>query len=245
MIKRSEFFRAARDSKWLSDPTKPTNLEDEDPEIFSTYLNCVYFGAEANRSEADYSKDHATARKREYRPLPDAFDLPGGENSIEDDELHPDEADPEDPDSVKHFEQRMDALVKTYLLADKLQDLQTANLVIDEIVYSCDAAGFNVSARMARLVYESTVHPNPMRKLLRDTLVHETYSGQYMFLHDSVYPIELARDAAVEFLRLKDVNCAKSIQSVYSNVDVAKGKDKCYYHQHSEQHPRCVPKPGQ
>lgn len=46
---RSEFFRAARSSQWMSDPSKATDLEDEDPEVFVYYLNCVYFGVDAIR----------------------------------------------------------------------------------------------------------------------------------------------------------------------------------------------------
>lgn len=42
---RSEFFRASRE--WLKDnPEKPTEIEDADPDLFSLYLNCVYFGAD-------------------------------------------------------------------------------------------------------------------------------------------------------------------------------------------------------
>jgi len=38
VIPRSEFFRAARSSKWIEDQhTKPTTLEHEDPKVFATY----------------------------------------------------------------------------------------------------------------------------------------------------------------------------------------------------------------
>lgn len=51
-IPRSEFFRAARSSQWLSDPQKPVDLKDEDVEIFSLYMNCVYFGSKILKVES-------------------------------------------------------------------------------------------------------------------------------------------------------------------------------------------------
>lgn len=44
--KRSEFFRVARSPEWLVDPSKPVDLQDDDPEVFSAYMNCAYFGIE-------------------------------------------------------------------------------------------------------------------------------------------------------------------------------------------------------
>jgi hypothetical protein len=46
LVQRSEFFRAARSSRWTKEG-KPTTLDDYNPEVFSTYLYCLYFGASA------------------------------------------------------------------------------------------------------------------------------------------------------------------------------------------------------
>lgn len=51
--KRSEFFRATRSPRWLTDPTKPVDLEDDDPYVFSAYLNCVYFGVEGIKADLE------------------------------------------------------------------------------------------------------------------------------------------------------------------------------------------------
>ena len=46
LVQRSEFFKAARSSRWTQ-PNQPTTLDDHDPETFSTYLHCLYFGVDA------------------------------------------------------------------------------------------------------------------------------------------------------------------------------------------------------
>lgn len=46
LVQRSDFFKTARSSRW-TEPDKPTTLGDHDPEVFSTYLHRLYFGAEA------------------------------------------------------------------------------------------------------------------------------------------------------------------------------------------------------
>jgi len=70
LTERSEFFRAARSSRWLAELAKPVDLEDDDPEVFSANLECVYFGIEAikvnmacdlaNMPSADIEKDELT-----------------------------------------------------------------------------------------------------------------------------------------------------------------------------------------
>ena len=44
LTQRSEFFRVARLVRW-TDSGKPTTLDDHEPEVFSAYLHCIYFGA--------------------------------------------------------------------------------------------------------------------------------------------------------------------------------------------------------
>lgn len=45
LVQRSEFFKAARSSSWTQ-ADEPNILDDHDPEDFSTYLHCLYFGVE-------------------------------------------------------------------------------------------------------------------------------------------------------------------------------------------------------
>ncbi|TLD06833.1 hypothetical protein E2P81_ATG10233 [Venturia nashicola] len=61
-IERSEFFNAARSSRW-TEPTKPTILDDHDPEIFSAYLHCLYFGAAGLKGMCSSSSGEARAQE--------------------------------------------------------------------------------------------------------------------------------------------------------------------------------------
>ena len=55
---RSEFFRAARKPEWLAGDAKmPVDLKDENAEVFSTYINCAYFGRKILKHYAD---EHAS-----------------------------------------------------------------------------------------------------------------------------------------------------------------------------------------
>lgn len=66
------------------------------------------------------------------------------------------------------IDQQTETLVKLYLLADKLRDTMTANKTIDELVRFSEEVGRNPSAAAITLTYTSTVHGNPLRRLLRD-----------------------------------------------------------------------------
>lgn len=94
------FFKAARSGAWTQDPRKPTNLEDEEPEVFENYIRLVYFD--------------------DIRAYTKGEDL-----SMSTD--------------AGHFK----ALIKVFLLVDRLIDFTAANQIIDRIiVYSKEANRF-------------------------------------------------------------------------------------------------------
>jgi hypothetical protein len=229
---RSEFFRAARRSVWLKDPTAPVDLQDEDPEVFSMYLKCVYFGTEAIRVDFEDEKRAFSSGKEAKQPGPDAFELSITAIDDEQDILGDNAVDDQNG-----------TLVKLYILADKLGDPTTANMVMDELVRFHTEHNRNPIRKIVNLAYESTIHGNPLRKFLRDVYLHVYDSMSYDYFNAVDFPADFYRDLYVEFLRTKEANVDKSVNDVY-NLAIADLSDvtgKCRYHQHDDDHPVCTP----
>lgn len=148
-------------------------------------------------------------------------------------------------DYVKYLDQGSLILTDLYLLADRLRDMRTANLVMDELIRFSVKGDESFTDEVVRRAYNATAHGNPLRKLLRDECVYATNSTDYRYLHvDTGHP-EFTRDVMVEFIRLRDSAANEKVEDVYKLHDNHGWyTDKCHYHQHDETHPRCVPEPG-
>lgn len=248
LTSRSEFFRASRSSQWLTDPIKPVDLKAEDPEIFSLYLNCVYFGVEAiqmtqESGGEDIAKDQSEDDSRQDEESPvtaqgrDAFEVSETEYAARL-EVEVRRMTGLDMREIRHQE----SLVMLYLLADKLQDPTTANVVIDEISRFGEEIHTNLGVVAVNLAYKGTTHGNPLRRYIRDCFVLDYEPSFYMDIHTRDYPGEFYRDVTVQYLRLKDVNGSKTVDEVYrGRVSEIYELDKCRYHQHNDKHPRCMP----
>lgn len=133
------------------------------------------------------------------------------------------------------------ALIQVYLLADKLQDLTTANMVIDEIMRFSDLV-HQVPTHTWSDVYSRTPRQSPLRALMRDYWVYEmipTVSNPLKGLSQ-----DFMEDILLEFLRVKAKDQNATINKAFRSSLSARTKDdKCLYHQHDDKHPRCVPKP--
>ncbi|KAM0724244.1 hypothetical protein Q7P37_000126 [Cladosporium fusiforme] len=140
IVQRSDFFKAARSVQWKTDPLKPVCLEDDDPEVFTTYLNCVYF----NKVMLPGSNQPAFKKPNENVP--------------------------------KRWDRSFEALVATYILADKLLDHVTTDLVSDEVLRHSTVTSSIPSAKTVALAYQSTTENAPLRQLLRDICAHHANS---------------------------------------------------------------------
>lgn len=88
ITKRSGFFRAARSDRWLSDKAKPADLQQYDPDIFVSYLHCIYrdavprsnqLGDEAAAKSAVAAMNRNTVSGNEYyRYLAELYVLADG-----------------------------------------------------------------------------------------------------------------------------------------------------------------------
>ncbi|KAM0699252.1 hypothetical protein Q7P36_001299 [Cladosporium allicinum] len=265
MIQRSEFFRAARSAQWLKDLTKPVDLSDYDADIFEAYLNCAYLGAriikskvedEAPPAESLFRYDHAHSN-------PWLATHGNGDERGEDGELL-ESKDPQDAFTwsqqecerrcTEGFEEQTDYdhacsdhllyLAKIWVQADSLQDLVTANSIIDELTRFSYSKGYNPDDEVINLVYQSTVHGSSLRKLMRDFYLYSTRSSNYLIPHVANLPAEFYRDIFVEFLRVKENNPAPPyFQYGIGARCTASVRDKlmediCRYHNHDSRFPR-------
>lgn len=213
------FSLAARHAQ----PHDPVHLEGEDPDVFSLYLNCIHSGMDAIRADGQLlGKRVATGS--EFIAM-DVKQEPGSEQTAKDVD--------NDPEGT-----RFEALIKLHLLADKLQDLAMMNIVVDEIVRMIEDDGL-VPAHI-NLVYESTSPGAVLRTLLRDVYLHEAESAECLaFLRSASLHHDFWRDISLQDFNLKDTE--RSISEVYGlSISRDKCANRCYYHQHSDEHPPCV-----
>ena len=125
------------------------------------------------------------------------------------------------------------ALIKLYLLADKLQDLATANMVIDELMDFVAKAAQIPRYAPTSLAYNSTAGNNPLRALLRDYWVYQMPTDGADLLKANNFPKDFLRDVAAEFMLLR------LGKATTQDCKRDKCSEKCLYHQHDDEHPQC------
>lgn len=129
-----------------------------------------------------------------------------------------------------------EALIRLYLLADKLQDLITANAIVDELISLVAKTNEIPKQAPTSLAYDSTASSSPLRKLLRDYWVYQSPkpgSVALEYLKGDGFPKEFLQDVVVELM------CLKMGESTSEDCKRDKCSDKCLYHQHDDEYPRC------
>ena len=137
----------------------------------------MYFGIDAIRIDltdetADTSSDETRKGRQDFK---DTLKMSLEECA----ELYATAAETKTPFTSAVDDQLL-RLVKIYLEADRLQDLVTSNLVIDEIVRFVGATNRVPRDKVVNHVYENSVHGNPMRMLLRDYSVYHSSTKDYL-----------------------------------------------------------------
>lgn len=138
-----------------------------------------------------------------------------------------------------------DTLIALYLLADKLQDLATANMVIDKIQEFCKAVHVLPGKAPICAAYKSTVHGSPLRKLLRDLWFYDTGVFHPKQVEESGLPNEFLHDTFKEYIRIKfESDDVKHFRDISSNDWLLEEPESdvpsvCRYHHHDDQHPFC------
>ncbi|KAK6430829.1 hypothetical protein LTR95_013014 [Oleoguttula sp. CCFEE 5521] len=129
---------------------------------------------------------------------------------------------------------------ETYALADKLGDLEVANVVIDSLITEKKKGTHLPNHSDDKVAYNKTSKGSPLRQLLTFWHVH-MWSGkgaQNVEMDYELFPPELVQDIAREMIALKTANTGRLVGSVFCQ-DVQK-MPKCLYHQHNDHHPSCA-----
>jgi hypothetical protein len=174
-------------------PKKPTNLEDDDPEVFANYVRGIYLN------------------------LIDVL--------------------PQDRENSD-----LGSLIRLYVLADKLCDLKSANMVVDRLVCYSDETKSIPGAEEIELAYNSTASGSPLKAVFCDYFIHESGSGFFNDQDVSKIPREFYHDIAVRYLNIKSKkNKDPSVNIEAAFFEKVSAKPRCIYHQHDSKVPLCTP----
>jgi hypothetical protein len=125
-----------------------------------------------------------------------------------------------------------DALVRLYVLADKLCDLMTSNMVIDRMVRYSDDVNRIPSSSAITLAYDSTASGSPLRALMCDYFIHEGHARYFEIDKATNYPRDFFQDIAARYLERKFTNESNTatVKDAF-RVNVS-SRGRCHYHQH-------------
>jgi hypothetical protein len=191
----------------------PVDLSGEDPELFQAYLNCVYFGAEtieqwADELQALVGSDEPTESVEARREKELAADV------------------------------LFTKLIQLYLLAERLVDLKTVNIVTSEIIRFSDAIRAIPTQISISLAYAATAVGSPLRRLLRDFWIYDGAVTSREHIRAAGFPVECLQDIAVAMLRIAHEG-NPGVDLGRQNLSDLCSHEVCRYHQHDEMHPEC------
>lgn len=126
-----------------------------------------------------------------------------------------------------------EALIRLFLLADKLQDLTTVNMVMDQLVEFIANTNEIPKVAPTSFAYNSTASSNPLRAFLRDCWVYRMPTDGIDHFKTDDFPKDFLQDVATELM------CLKQGAATSEDYEQNKGSNKCLYHQHDNEHPTC------
>lgn len=149
-----------------------------------------------------------------------------------------------DAESVKKVaNEKFLCLTRLYVLADRFQDLQTANAIIDQIVVCSEESSQIPGFDPVTFAYGATTPRSPLRSLFRDYWVYEAAPHSVDDLKAKSFPAEFYCDVAHECLQITNRVIYERVEHFHPFKlrikDDLCAHDKCSYHQHNDRHPRC------
>lgn len=130
-------------------------------------------------------------------------------------------------------------LVKTYLLADRLCDCQSANLIIDDLIELYAENDACPYPQVTSIVANNTTQDSPLRQAFIDFLAYE--SGQSLIKKtcaEESIPREFICDVLIRKAKIGSVHRNGRVAEAFDRRYVSKQK-KCHYHQHDDSYPIC------
>lgn len=129
-----------------------------------------------------------------------------------------------------------EALVRLYAMTDKLCDLRTANLTMDEFMRYSDKLGVIPTPVLVAFIYEHSSEQSPLRRLMVGYHVLELSPDGVQGLEPlpQLFPTSFLK----RYLELKKGNHAETVKATFHKV-VSKSMPKYEYHQHDDTCPPC------
>ena len=211
-------MRHLRHEQMKSLPDLPAITMDDDPDVFSTYLHTLYFGAEPLKERVAAMIEENSHRQQK------PSDSDSGDQGAKSD------GDGAAPVAAKSQATRSDDnrilkgelvekfLIDLHLLAVKLRDVTAADLAIDELVelYKQDRS---IRKEMVAFVYHST-SSNSIRGALR-----ALYTDLHVFrvkrhwldgsVEETEYPFDFIRDVLRKVWNLKPRRAGREVDVPY------------------------------
>lgn len=135
----------------------------------------------------------------------------------------------------------MTVMIRTYMLADKLKDMESSNIILDGIIEFCFHHEVVFTAEDWRLIFRGKYDGTALRRLAVDRCVLAT---QPEFLESQLYqmPTEMAKDCIAKFAHARHDMLEHDVDDEASDTTGASliSLDRCKnYHQHSEGSASC------
>jgi hypothetical protein len=163
VVERSKFFANALNGSWKESDDGIVLLPEDDPEIFELYLQVLYTGTVPIKEHVSAYSDNEEKTKKDPEIL---------EKEVE-----------------QAVSREMEKVCKLYVLNEKLQDIESQNLLVSTMVaLTSEKRASNLyhypGQDIVTSIYKGTMPGNPMRKLLVDLYVFHGVE-QWLKGHDS------------------------------------------------------------
>lgn len=130
-------------------------------------------------------------------------------------------------------------LIRTYILADRLRDSRTTNIIIDDIIDLYDKNETCPFPPITTLVADHTSAGSPLRRAFIDMLSREANTRCIKALCESESTSkEFMGEVLIQRTEIVRDHADDEVRDAFDRRFVSKQK-RCYYHQHDSLHPIC------